>query len=79
VSSAIALVYAHNGFTSSLCHVSGTAVVTVNGQKGKDVEREWKNTRKSTTTSKKSSDGNSPSCLLGRKEKSKIVRVQRKD
>lgn len=50
MTSVIALVYAHGGFASSLCHVSGTAVVAVNEEKGKGVETVWKNTRKSTTT-----------------------------
>lgn len=40
MSSAIALVCAHGGFTSSLCHLSGTALVTVNEEEGKDVGRE---------------------------------------
>lgn len=31
-------VIAHGGFASSLCHVSGTAVVAVNDEKGKGVE-----------------------------------------
>ncbi|KAK4818370.1 hypothetical protein QYF61_011662 [Mycteria americana] len=41
MSSAIALVCAHGGFPNSLRHASGTAVVTVNEEQGKDLKNKF--------------------------------------